>query len=94
MSAMHPEKTNDGRLFQRNSSMTLFIFLYAITKGTNPNIPNEQSTMIQKYGIPRIGPQISAIGINNTHAIIPNSTTHIFLTGSRNAPRNAIAIVI
>jgi hypothetical protein len=60
--------------------------------GMIPNTPNEQSINRQKSGIPRNGPQISAKGTINTQAIIPNSTTHMFLSGLLSGPQKAIAM--
>jgi len=53
--------------------------LRTIAKGISPKMPNEQSSSRHQTGIPRIGPQIKASGITNTQAIIPNSTTQMFL---------------
>ena len=59
-----------------------------------PTTPKEQSIRRQKSGMPRIGPQISAVGTTRTQAIMPNSTIQTFRTGSRSGPRNATAITM
>jgi hypothetical protein len=43
-----------------------------------PEIPIELSSTCQNRGIPRIGPAISASGMIQIHAIIPNSINQIF----------------
>ena len=48
----------------------------------------------QNGGMPRRGPQISASGITKAQAIMPNSITQRFLTGSRKGPQNAIAMTM
>jgi len=55
-------------------------------------MPKEKSIRDQKGGIPLIIPKIIPHGIIKIHAIIPNSTTQRFLTGSRSGPIKAIAI--
>lgn len=44
--------------------------------------------------MPRMGPQINASGMTNRQAIMPNSTTQMFLTGSLSGPKKATAITI
>jgi hypothetical protein len=60
--------------------------------GRIPNTPNEQSIKRQPNGISRMPPMTKAKGITSTQAIIPNSMTQMFFTGSRNGPMNAMAI--
>src|SRR5579871_2836295 len=60
--------------------------------GMIPNTPKEQSISRQPNGMPRIPPAHNANGTTSAHAIIPNSTTQIFLTGFLNGPTNATAI--
>ena len=63
-----------------------------IQSGIIPPTPNAQSINRQPIGIPRTPPMSSANGTTSTHAIIPNSITQIFFTGSRSGPRNASAM--
>ena len=57
-----------------------------------PKIPKDMSMNCQKNGISRIAAKIRVQGTIKAQAIIPNSTTHMFLTGSRKGPMKAMAI--
>ena len=78
---------------QRQGSVSR-VYRRASHSGTIPATPKEQSISRQNIGMPRNPPTIRANGTTSTQAIMPNSITQMFRTGSRIAPMKAMAMTM